>query len=622
MSGYQHFPLPRANGKPAIRLLVLLNGAEDAPIRCRLVHDFLHDSSIFEALSYCWGDPTVKKSIEVDDANFEVTENLHSALLHLRSEHRSRLLWVDAVCINQLDVDEKTEQVGMMREIYERARTVNIWLGPAAQNSTAALNLVHQLNIAENLDKLAGIESRNFWDLDQHHYGLPLTTARVWYDLFDVLRRPWFSRAWIIQEMAVSSNAIVVCGHELVHWTDLVRAINYMAASGLTQTFGPEALQRLSMMAYTRRRFMDNFNQLPMQILMRHRRALASDPRDKLFAFCGLFHQPGLDEIVFKPDYRMETTEVYKDFAVRLLSRDKNLDILSVPHVEFGTRFPNLPTWVPDWSTSDLCNSLLSHYDEPNGPITTSGNYAATGSSQYIPIFDNEHNSLRLEGAIMDRILLVSTVYEASADHVSLDLNNSAPSIIKDQRILRDWENVSLCRLLWQAYPTGEKIRDVYRQTLLGGRTYDNAEAMKIMFDRWDYQLMKYRVLQLLRLDKIWFFKLLQWLMTCVCMIAQYMNWPSVIKFVLPNPETAFISLAVAVQDRRMMRSEMGYIGVVQKGTRNGDYVALCKGGKVPLIIRQRNDGPEWELVGDAYIHGMMQGEEWVEEDCEGMWFV
>ena len=620
MRSYEHFPLPRENAKPAIRLLVLLNGSEDEPIRCKLVHDFLHDCSTFEALSYCWGDQSVKKPIEVDYADFVVTENLHSALVHLRSERQVRLLWVDAVCINQQDVEEKTEQVGMMREIYERAETVNIWLGPAAQNSTAALSLVQQLNMAEDLDKFAGIESRNFWDLDQHHYGLPLTTARVWYDLFDILRRPWFTRAWVIQEMAVSSNAIVICGHSTVRWTDLVRAIHYVAASGLAQTFGPEVLQRLSIMAYTHRRFIDGFNQLPIQVLMRHRRTLAFDPRDKVFAFCALFNQPGLSESVFQPDYHVEAIDVYKRLAVGLLSHDKNLDILSIPHVESNSKIPNLPTWVPDWSTSDLCNSLLSHYDEPNAPLYTSGNYAATGSCTYVPIFDSEHNRLRLEGTIIDRILFISEVYEASTDHVSLDLNESAPLIIRDQKILRDWENVALCRIPWQEYPTGEKIRDVYWQTLLGGRTYGNAEVMKVLFDRWDYQLMKYRILQLLRLDKVWFFKLLRWLMMCLCMIAQYMNWPRLINFVLFNPETAFVSLAIAVQDRKMMRSEKGYIGVVQRRTRDDDYIALCKGGKVPLIVRKR--GLEWELVGDAYIHGMMQGEEWVEEDCEGMWFV
>ena len=101
-----------------------------------------------------------------------------------------------------------------------------------------------------------------------------------------------------------------------------------------------------------------------------------------------------------------------------------------------------------------------------------------------------------------------------------------------------------------------------------------------MLFDRWDYQLMKYRILQLLRLDKVWFFKLLQWLMMCLCMIAQYMNWPRLINFVLFNPETAFVSLAIAVQDRKMMRSEKGYIGVVQRRTGDDDYITLCKGGK------------------------------------------
>ena len=99
--------------------------------------------------------------------------------------------------------------------------------------------------------------------------------------------------------MAVSSNAIVIYGHSTVRWTDLVRVINYVAASGLAQTFGPAVLQRLSIVAFTHRWFIDCFNQLPIQVLMRHRRTLAFDPRDKVFAFCGLFNQPGLSESVF-----------------------------------------------------------------------------------------------------------------------------------------------------------------------------------------------------------------------------------------------------------------------------------------------------------------------------------
>lgn len=102
-----------------------------------------------------------------------------------------------------------------------------------------------------------------------------------------------------------------------------------------------------------------------------------------------------------------------------------------------------------------------------------------------------------------------------------------------------------------------------------------------------------------------------------VCMIAQYMSWPRLINFMLFNPETAFVSLAVAIQDRRIIRCENGYIGVVQRETRGDDYIVLCKGGEVALIVRRR--GLEWELVGDVFVLGMMQGKKWVEEDCEGM---
>ncbi|KAF2147341.1 uncharacterized protein K452DRAFT_282348 [Aplosporella prunicola CBS 121167] len=115
-----------------IRLIDLMPRFWDDPIHCTIRHVSLDDSTDnpdFDALSYAWGDPHLKTSIFIDGEEFPVTVNLSSALRHLRSYNKRYSLWVDALCINQADNDEKSSQVNMMGDIYKACREGILWLG-------------------------------------------------------------------------------------------------------------------------------------------------------------------------------------------------------------------------------------------------------------------------------------------------------------------------------------------------------------------------------------------------------------------------------------------------------------------------------------------------------------
>src|SRR5271155_4455834 len=128
---------------PCIRLLRLEpRGDHNDPLRVNLVTFALETSPKHEALSYVWGDPDRTEPIECNGEPFKVTENLFSALSHLHYRDRIRLLWVDAVCINQKDNSEKSHQVSIMGSIYRRAERVLIWLGPAADQSDVAFGYI------------------------------------------------------------------------------------------------------------------------------------------------------------------------------------------------------------------------------------------------------------------------------------------------------------------------------------------------------------------------------------------------------------------------------------------------------------------------------------------------
>jgi len=157
----------------------------DAGIECRLVNYQLRDSSeganLYEALSYVWGDKESRRPISINNCGGEATSNLHTALLHLRDPVFERVLWVDAICINQDDPDEKGRQVRSMANIYAKAGRVIVWLGEAAEGSDQAMEDI----------RVAGSEERHTRPIDK----------RGREAIFSLLRRTWFERIWVSKIM-------------------------------------------------------------------------------------------------------------------------------------------------------------------------------------------------------------------------------------------------------------------------------------------------------------------------------------------------------------------------------------------------------------------------------------
>jgi hypothetical protein len=120
-----------------IRLLYLQPKTDGDIIKCTLKHARLSEKPKYEALSYVWGpkDTQNERSFVIDDARFSVRENLWIALQHLRLESESRVLWIDAICINQEETQERNHQVSQMGNIFKLAFRVVVWLGAADDSS-------------------------------------------------------------------------------------------------------------------------------------------------------------------------------------------------------------------------------------------------------------------------------------------------------------------------------------------------------------------------------------------------------------------------------------------------------------------------------------------------------
>jgi len=129
-----------------IRIIVLHPAhSQSAEIQCDIWHTRLGRRCNYIALSYTWGDPEHKHTILVNSRKFEVTTNLRDALCYLRNAERPSIFWIDAICINQDDIDERNQQVQIMRDIYSGAECVYAWIGCADSFSPVAYNLIQNL---------------------------------------------------------------------------------------------------------------------------------------------------------------------------------------------------------------------------------------------------------------------------------------------------------------------------------------------------------------------------------------------------------------------------------------------------------------------------------------------
>ncbi|KAF2263611.1 heterokaryon incompatibility, partial [Lojkania enalia] len=152
------------------------------PIELTLSTRSLSDVPEYEALSYVWGIEKCKSPVTVNDCSQVITENLDIALRHLRLKSEPRTLWIDAVCINQEDVAERNYQVSLMGSIYSKASHVVVFLGPEADKSGFVMDC---------------IASRYAEDSHMPYF--------IYY-ANKLAERPWFTRVWVVQEVALASE--------------------------------------------------------------------------------------------------------------------------------------------------------------------------------------------------------------------------------------------------------------------------------------------------------------------------------------------------------------------------------------------------------------------------------
>lgn len=212
----------------AIRLLRLLPGSASEQISCEIIQAWLcpqKDVLPYEALSYTWGSAKAPENITVNGKLLAVTENLYKALQQLRYPNQERILWVDAICINQDDNKERGHQVQQMGDIFKKAGRVIFWLGESVpftsfiDNFMTVFGRLQQISLSYPYSSWSQNDEnwRRIWS---HSIGPALANPESFYrlkrGLWHVLNQAWFTRVWILQEVTNAREALLCCGSNTI----------------------------------------------------------------------------------------------------------------------------------------------------------------------------------------------------------------------------------------------------------------------------------------------------------------------------------------------------------------------------------------------------------------------
>ena len=297
------------------RFLTLLPGSGDEEIECELsTHrlDFEASSDAsdhninYEALSYTWGSLKDMQCIKLNGRGKLVTKTLHSALLHLRDSTTSRVLWVDAVCINQNNLQERSYQVLQMGMLYRFAKQVVAWIGEGDGETSFCITLANVLS--KILRGEVEGEDADLVAMARWAFGLkdrtPLNTEKrdkrfvslAWHGYDELLTRAWFRRVWIVQEVTLASTVIIQCGKIWIDFEMFYLAIlksSVFREENKLTTLG-ESHGWTSLMGIGRLRGelsgpADNYPEL-LHLLSRFTYSEATDDRDRIYSFLGITH--------------------------------------------------------------------------------------------------------------------------------------------------------------------------------------------------------------------------------------------------------------------------------------------------------------------------------------------
>ena len=587
------------------RLLVLLPSTEDASqLECQLRIASFNDHESYEALSYVWGEPKFTASIKLDNIPFLITPRLDEALRCLRYPDKPRVLWVDALCIDQGNNNERRYQVGLMRQIYSNCQSGLVWLGrDAGSVLSRAMTLLAKMEGCD-IESL-GYEG-NPWEWDfrrQHSESKPKIlydlTQEDWDALTQLLvQNPIWKRVWIMQEISLAPKVLLTSESRSLDWSvveSLLRmgrhhtdAYHHSFSHGTPITITSSlTAQIIKTQRELCRQNIDEPGSSLVDVLSRFRSTLATDPRDKVFGLLGLTS----NDLGMSADYSKDINVVFTDVAARLINHDENLDLICQSQWQsFGSpeRRADLPSWVPDFTSLGQSKFLFAQR----------GIFGAGRAKCTVPVQVDPFGNLFLKGYFISTITSDKDTFHV----LKRDYHGIWSGPAEYETMMDWWAKTGFTDNKYA--PTGEDPFQAFWRSIAADCQGPGVKRMARLSD--EDIAADQAALQAVR-EKA----------------EQARNTTDEDEVFGRNDLSdlrCYRMIIRMLKDWRFCLTDSKHFSMIPIKSEPGDILVVLDGAKVPIVLRpvQGDDLEEkFQVIGGAYVHGMMDGEgfmgEWKE---------
>lgn len=631
------FPFPSLQDpNREFRLLTIYPGRQEAVIECSLAYTSLDiQLPVYEALSCTWGQATRDWMIVVNDLPFGVSENIVAALRALRYQSKTRMLWVEATCIDQNNIAERSSQLQLKNQIFERAAGVVVWLGSGTIKTHETFRFIERH--IESTSSPAKIEVN--WD-DAYGHAIMENIAQ------DILHRKWWQWVPAVQEVAVSDNIVIKCGSSTVPWGDFLELLKWLRSRSAeaSRLLVGRSLDSMDTIKST---YASGTRQDLSQLLLRLCLFESPDPRDKLFSALGV-RERGANPYSLM-DYTKSLSEVHLDVIVTCLRDDKSLDFLSLAGLGESRTLES--SWLPEvlhlqpaWRAKDIlakpsyCNLIAC---APSHPKSSFDAAAGNNSGEANIGFSAGKQVLIAAGIVMDLIEIVPIS----------SLGRSTPSLLKTWEIVLSYafgtlEPFQSLTERWVARmsprvlnPESKKAK--YVECLVDGNV-EHCELRQELFRKARDKLLKGVPNYNLRRTHPHYPTPGDFQHAYYCTVltgrtaSQQRASPGYIAACMADLETTeradvvlpadvlpdmpmekrceafqedFISaIETSLQFRTLFVTQSGYIGLGPLTMQPTDMICVLLGCSVPVVIRKESLNRH-VLIGECYMHGIMDGE-------------
>ncbi|CAH0031124.1 unnamed protein product [Clonostachys rhizophaga] len=602
MQTYKHQRLDDARSQ--IRLLKLHPGT--GKLSGELFAVWLDGSAYpqYEPISYCWGSQKDQQVILLDGLTFAIGRNLYTALKRLRYADSARVLWCDVLCIDQSNTAEKSVQIPLMRQIYQKGSRTLVWLGEHDRRTARIFRMFETLERRYMEDAEAQMPSYQWRRINHDRLDIPrwarplvpivgfVTDIQGEKDIANLQKMDWMHRVWVIQEAAVSEQITVICGKYSTNWETVVRA-HTVSDAGWDQNF--------SNIIFHAQAFRDADYQSFASLVSDAMGARATDERDYIYGILGLLDPDSVLSKEIEPDYSVNPLEVFHKVTKITLENTEDANIILL-----GSK--NLSTKLPSWSWHPYSEDDHRYV---GWELREKEDLRATmASSSKIAFLENDR-VLQLAGYSFGTVTTAGPAIPPEDDPFGVKMLRFIYRSVLTYFHSRSITGADIERPYMN---TSMTTTEAFYWSMLMPETDGDDEAdlnhnLKMVKDL--DELLRRKFSFLAKKPELW-----------SGLSALYV-WPRVLEITLRSAfgssQTECLEIIrrhTHVYGYRAISTSEGYMGFSTGSIHLQDKIFLLQGVRTPVVLRRASANANWRIIGEIYIPGAMLGELWDESKC------